>query len=104
PLVENAAHVLARDAGHSSDVALAYLLTYDDATTTDIVAEGFGQPQQRPCDPALQRQERSCDHGKIGVAQPSCKDGDDMAVDIGVLLCERLEAALADEAQHAVPE
>ena len=43
PVVENAAHVLARDAGHGGDIALPDLLANDDAARADVLAEIFRQ-------------------------------------------------------------
>src|SRR5262245_6128767 len=45
PFFENAADVLARDAGHGGEIALRDLLAHQNAAPADIVAEAFRQAQ-----------------------------------------------------------
>ena len=59
PVVQDAADVLARDAGHRGEVALADLLPDDDAAAADVLAEGIREVEQRARDAALERQEAS---------------------------------------------
>src|SRR5262249_47201673 len=48
PILQQPAEVLPRHAGNRSEVALADLVTDQDATRTDVLAEGISEAQQRP--------------------------------------------------------
>src|SRR4051812_1318677 len=78
PIVENAADVLAGDARHGGDLALADLLANEDPALAHILAEGFGKIEQRAGDPALERQEASGRHHPVGVAQPRGQQVDEI--------------------------
>src|SRR5471032_2445708 len=70
PLVENAADIFPRDTGHGGNVALTDFLANDDSAAADIVAEGFGQIEQRARHAALEREKTPRGDYLVGVAQP----------------------------------
>ncbi len=65
PAVQDAADILAGDAGHCGEVGLRHLLPHQHASGTgwvrQLLAERIGQGEQRPRDAALQRQEAGRD-------------------------------------------
>jgi hypothetical protein len=54
PIVEDARHVLARNAGHGGEIVLADLLTDDDPAWRDFLPEMSRQLEHRPGDPAFE--------------------------------------------------
>jgi hypothetical protein len=57
PVVEDPGHVLARDAGHGSEIVPPDLLANDDPARPDFLPKMFRQLEHGPGDPAFERKE-----------------------------------------------
>src|SRR6202051_3347859 len=98
PVVEDAADILARDAGHGGEVALPDLLADDDAAGADILAEIVRQFEQRAGDAAAQRQEASGRDDGVRFTQPRGDQRHQRFIDLGMFAGKILECGAADEA------
>src|ERR1700730_52349 len=103
PVVEDAAHILARDAGHGGKVALSDLLADDDAAGPDILAEILRQLEQCRGDAALERQETSGGDHQVGLAQSRRQQRDQRFVQLRMLQGECVESGAAEKAQRGIP-
>src|SRR4029079_16446150 len=103
PVVEDAAHVLARDAGHGGEVGLPDLLADDNATGADVLAESLRELEQRRGDAALERQETSGGDDEVGFAQACRQERDQRFVELRMREGEGIEGGAAEKAQRRIP-
>src|SRR5581483_3195961 len=103
PVVENAADLLASNAGHGGEVALPDFLADDDAAGANVLAEVLGQFEQRAGDTAAQRQKTSSGHGRVGFAQARRDQRQQRLVDFRMFVGEILERGPAEKAQLRRP-
>src|SRR4029077_4017091 len=102
PIVEDAADVLAGEAGDAGKMALADLLADDDAARADVLAEILRQFEQGAGDAAAQRQKTSRRDHRVGFAQSRGEQRHQRFVDLRMLLGEVLERGAAEEAQDGI--
>ena len=69
PLLQDAADVLARDAGHRREIALRHLLPDEDATAADVLTECVRETEQRARDAALAASGSWSPPAPVGLAQ-----------------------------------
>ena len=65
PVLEDAGHVLARNASHGGEIALPDLLTDHNPARPDFMPKMFRHLEQRVGDPAFERKETTGRHQRV---------------------------------------
>src|SRR5262245_8776613 len=99
PILQDAADILASNAGHGAEIALRELLTHQNAAAAHIVAERFREAQQCAGHASLDRKKAGRRQRPVGLTQAPSQKRHHMAVALRVRLTEGLERGAADEAQ-----
>ncbi len=102
PFLQDSAEVLACDARHGGEVALAHLVADEGAARPDLLAERTGEAEQRP---RRAGSHRGGAHGEVKavIAQAPRQQVGDVTVELGMGLAERVERRAADEIELRRP-